>query len=338
MSSRPFPARPAAPPYPVSADGIAADGLAADGVATDGGAADGGADALSFVPGSSWRSLLEMAAGELGDRREARWLLEEAAGTSFSRLRTRLDEPVDAAVAASFGALVGRRRAGQPLQHVLGHWSFRTLDLCVDGRALIPRPETEVVVELALTALEDVARLAGATGAGLRALDLGTGSGAIACALVAELPEVEVLAVDRSATALQLAAANRSRLPAGAARRLQLLHADWYQALAAGPAGVFQLVVSNPPYLAANELADLDPVVRDHEPEQALVAGPTGLECIDEVVRGAPAVLTRGGALVVEIAPAQAEAVRLLAADAGAAATAVVRDLAGRDRVLVARF
>jgi release factor glutamine methyltransferase len=323
MSSRPAPSRPPAPPYPAPGDGLAD--------ASDP-ARHAGADTVE-TPAASWAELLAQTEAALGERREARWLVEQVAAASWAVLRSRAAEPAPEPAARLLARLVERRRAGEPLQHVLGHWPFRSLDLLVDGRALVPRPETEVVVDVAL------AELAGRASERARpaAADLGTGGGAIALALVAEHPDLDVVALDRSADALALAAANRARLDPSAAARLRLVRSDWYGAVTAPPGG-FDLVVANPPYLADAELAGLDAVVREHEPHAALLAGPSGLEAVGAVVRGAPAVLAAGGSLVVEIAPHQAATVRELAEACGAARARVEEDLAGRPRVLVARW
>jgi release factor glutamine methyltransferase len=217
---------------------------------------------------------------------------------------------------------------------VVGHWGFRQLDLVVDGRALVPRPETEFTVEVAL------AELATRRTPARQALvvELGTGSGAIACSLVSELADVIVLATDLSPAALEVAALNRSRLDAVRARRVEFRRGDWYEALDPTIAGTVDLVVANPPYVAASEWCRLDPVVRDFDPREALVAGETGREAIEEILRGAPAWLSAGAAAVVEVAPHQASAVADFARGRGARTVDVRRDLAGRDRVLVARW
>ncbi|HTW99704.1 MAG TPA: peptide chain release factor N(5)-glutamine methyltransferase [Acidimicrobiales bacterium] len=305
---------------------------------------------MTFELATTWAELLESAASALGDRAEARWVIEDAAGEGWSSLRARLSDPAPPPARQACEVLVERRLSGAPLQHVLGHWSFRTLDLLVDGRALVPRPETEIVVEHALAALDEraaaqacaeqtcAARDSGAPAAALLAVDLGTGGGAIACALVAERPGVRVVATDSSGDALALAAANVARLDPAAAARVELLEGDWYAALPAELAGRVDLVVSNPPYLAESELAGLEAVVAAHDPLAALVAGPEGTEAIASVVVGAPAVLAPGGVLVVEIAPHQAAAARAVAARAGARSSRVEPDLAGRERVLVASW
>ncbi len=235
---------------------------------------------------------------------------------------------------ARLSGLVQRRLSGEPLQYVLGRWSFRGLDLIVDHRVLIPRPETEVVAGVAI----DKARRArhGRNGP-FAVADLGTGSGAIALAMAAELPEAEVWATDASPPALEVAGANLAAVPPEAALRMRLAGGVWYEALPARLRGRLTVIVSNPPYVTEAEFAGLPPEVRDHEPIGALVAGPTGRECLEHLMAGGGQWLEPGGALVLEMAPDQAAALGSAASAAGYEAVAVHRDLAGRDRVLVAR-
>lgn len=287
----------------------------------------------------TWRSLLGSAAERLGSDHEARILLEEASGAACGQLSLLLAAEPSRLERDRLAELLERRGSGEPLQHVVGHWSFRSVELLVDSRALVPRPETEVVVGHVLDLLASRRAAAGAPEP-LRALDLGTGSGAIACALVAEADDLHVVGVDLSAEALALAEENRRRLPPDWARRISLRRGDWYR-LSEGPglgSASFDCVVANPPYLASHERDELEPVVRDHDPALALFAGPTGLEAIEAVVGGAQEVLVPGGSLVVEIAPHQAPAARVLARRAGACRVEVARDLAGRDRVLLATW
>jgi len=230
--------------------------------------------------------------------------------------------------------------AGVPLQHVIGHWTFRTLELAVDGRALIPRPETEIVVSVALDELD---RLAGFRPLPLRCLDLGTGTGAIALSLVSEYPEVTVVATDASMEALALAHQNRSQLAEPLRDRLEIRQGDWYGALAAtgcvtSPVVPFDLICANPPYLSEAEWREVDPVVRDYDPVEALVAGAVGTEQIELILAGASKHLTGGGSLVVEIGWKHGADVMRLATSAGAGHVTVLPDLAGRDRILLARF
>ncbi len=268
------------------------------------------------------------------DAAAARVLVEEVSGRRHAGLGSS-GPPPRASDVARLERLLRRRLDGEPLQHVLGHWGFRTLDVLTDARALVPRPETEIVVAHALLALDRSRSEAPRAGRDPRALDLGTGSGVIACALATESDDLRVIATDASVEALELATANRDRLPAVVGARIELRLGDWYAPVAGEQ---FDCVVSNPPYLAYAECDGLDPVVRDHDPHAALFAGPTGLEAIAAVVAGAPEALVEGGTLVVELAPHQRDAARALARKAGAHHVAVEADLAGRDRVLVARW
>lgn len=278
----------------------------------------------------TWRELLGEASERLGDANDARRIVERASGVDGAQHHLRLDEAVTSRSGAHFDQMVRRRAGGEPLQYVLGAWGFRALDLYVDDRVLIPRPETEVVVEVAMAELRRLGRPAPL------AVDLGTGSGAIALSLAREVPGVEVWGVDRSSDALAVARANLAGLGrAGAAVRLE--HGSWFDALPAMLRGRVDLVVSNPPYVAETEVDDLPPEVAHWEPRSALVAGPTGLEQIAVIVAEAPQWLARPGTLVVEIAPHQRSAATGLALAAGFGAVDVRPDLAGRARVLVGR-
>lgn len=262
-------------------------------------------------------------------RREARWIVERAAGLDRAEWPSTADHLATVGGVARIDAMVARRRSGEPLQYVLGAWGFRRLDLYLDRRVLIPRPETEQVVEVAL---ERVRRRPGP----YLVADLGTGSGAIALALADELPVsgVEVWATDRSDEVLAVARANLAGIGRRAAN-VRLAAGDWYAALPADLAGRIDVVVSNPPYVATGDELAAD--VRDWEPPEALFAGCDGLDAIRVLLTGAPRWLRPGGWLVVEIGATQGETVRLLAAAAGLAEVEVLADLAGRDRILVAR-
>jgi release factor glutamine methyltransferase len=296
-----------------------------------------------MTPGGppNWRSAVHDGAVALSSERETRWIIEHATGWTASGLAAVLDEPADPSILARVRELVDRRRRGEPLQHVLGEWSFRSLELTVDRRALIPRPETEVVAGHALAELARARRDRGPEHElplrPLRALDLGTGGGAIACALVAETSDVEVIAIDNSAAALALARVNRDSL-GGAGGRIELREGSWYEGLGAELRDSVDCIVANPPYLAVAEWAGLDPVVREYDPYPALVAGPTGLESYEVIVAGAEDFLAPHGALVLEIAPSQADAVRDLARASGASEVELAVDLSGRTRVVVARW
>jgi len=278
---------------------------------------------------------------------DARRIVERASGFEGAEYVLGLSEPATTRSVAWFDAMVDRRLAGEPLQYVVGIWGFRTLDLLVDRRVLIPRPETEVVAGWALAEIDRLraeARPDAETPLDaqapprpdrLTAVDLGTGSGAIALSLVAERRDVEVWATDVSADALEVASANLAGLGTPS-RRVTLAEGSWFDALPPGLRGSVDLVVSNPPYVAADD--HLPPEVADWEPPGALVPGPTGLEALLPLVAEAPAWLRRPGCLVVELAPDQAERVADAARTAGFGDVRIERDLSSRPRAVVARI
>ena len=291
------------------------------------GPVEGGASSGAAV---TWRRLLGEARAKLGSASDARRIVERASGYEGAQHHLRLDDAVTVRAAAHFEQMVGRRAAGEPLQYVLGAWGFRTLDLYLDARVLIPRPETESVVEVAVGELRRLAPRSPL------AVDLGTGSGAIALSLAREVRGAEVWGVDRSPEALAVARANAAGL-GRAGTGVRLVEGSWFDALPPILRGQVDLVVSNPPYVAEGEVDDLPPEVARWEPLSALVAGPTGLEDVEVIVGEAPGWLSRPGVLVVEIAPHQRQAALDLAAEAGFADAEVRPDLAGRARTLVAR-
>jgi release factor glutamine methyltransferase len=296
-------------------------------------------------PAVTRAALTDEVRAVLGSATEARWLVEDAVGHGR--------DGVPAVTAARVRAQAARCKDGEPLQYVLGHWSFRSLDLVVDPRVLIPRPETEQVVEVAL------AELAAAMGERLEgiAVDLGTGSGAIALSLAVETRRagrrVRVWATDTSPDALAVARANRDRVgmedPA-AAESVTLRRGAWWDALSPALAGCIDLVVANPPYVAEAEWPSLDAAVH-REPRAALVAadgvdpsGGTdahgrvpGFADVATVLTGAVRWLAPGGSVVVELAPHQAEAAAGVARRSGLHDVRVCRDLSGRDRMVAAR-
>lgn|GEM_PF-60733 len=316
------------------------------------------------------RDVLLRARDQLGSATEARWVVEaalerDAAATALppgppscqgGGGRPRSSRPRAAVALARTGAamspravqevddMVARRLSGEPLQYVVGEWSFRTLELAVDPRVLIPRPETEVVCG---RALDELARAAADAPGGVPVVvvDLGTGSGALALSLAVEGPArlggrpLEVWATDDSPGALEVAAANLSAVRAGhpEAAPVRLAAGSWFEALPGELAGRVTLVVSNPPYVSEAEWERLDPVVRDHEPRTALVAGPVGTEAIDRILEEAPRWLGPWGVAVLELAPAQAEDAALRALVSGFDGVLMRPDLAERARVLVAR-
>jgi len=284
------------------------------------------------------RSAEAALAERLGSAREARWITDEVLGVGGPGAA-----PLTGAARSRLDALARRRLGGEPLQYVLGHWPFRTLELVVDRRVLIPRPETEQLVDVALAELASL----GGPPTGQIVVDLGTGSGAIGLSLSTEAPgALRVSCCDASEDALAVASANLdalARRDARAATSVTLRSGDWWRALPDGLVGRVRLVVSNPPYVSAAEWAELDPGVRCHEPRTALVAGDgrdgtPGLAALEAVLGGAPRWLARPGTAVIELAPHQALAARALARAAGATAVRVERDLAGRERMLVARW
>ena len=295
-----------------------------------------------------WREVVDSATARLvvaGVERadvEARWIVEQATGLDAAELVADADRPATGRGIVRVAELVDRRVAGEPLQYVLGSWPFREFDLLVDPRVLIPRPETEVVAEVAI---DEVVRLGARRGAAepwaaarteFAVADLGTGTGALALALAAALPDAEVWATDISRDALAVARANLagSGLPA---TRIRLAEGSWFAALPETLRGTLRLVVSNPPYIAEDEVPSLPEAVADWEPRGALVSGPTGLEAIEAIVAAAPGWLRPDGVLVCELAPHQSDDACGIARDAGFAEVEVQRDLAGRDRMIVAR-
>lgn len=288
----------------------------------------------------TWRDLLVRAAARLGSEVEARRLVERASGNEGTSYLLGLDLPVPPRALPFFEALVERRAAGEPLQYVVSQWGFRRLDLYLDRRVLIPRPETEMVVQVALAELVRLTRPNGPTptreAKRPTVVDLGTGSGAIALSIALEAPESRVWATERSADALAVARANLAGLGTLSGRRVRLAEGSWFDPLPPLLAGHIDLVVSNPPYVADGET--LPQEVQDWEPAGALRAGPTGLEDIRTITEEAPSWLARPGALVVEIAPHQAAEAATLARDAGFEEVEVRLDLCDRERILVARW
>jgi release factor glutamine methyltransferase len=274
----------------------------------------------------TWRALLAETAGSVGERPAARWLCAVASGADS--VDDVLDEPATQRMVAHLDAMVARYRHGEPLAYVLGRWAFRHLDLAVDRRVLIPRPETEVVAGAAI-------ELAAALDRPITVADLGTGSGAIGLALADELPVagVRVWLTDSDPDALDLARANLAGLGRPAAN-VRVAAGSWFEALPAGT--VLDLAVSNPPYVA-DASTDLDPSVARWEPHGALFAGPDGLDAIRAIVRGAPAWIRPGGWLVLEIGADQGARVGELLDASGFAEIEIRPDLTGRDRVALAR-
>lgn len=265
--------------------------------------------------------------------------MESVSGLGFDALLIE-DEPATIRAERKVKALLDRRLTGEPLQYVLGEWAFRDLDLLVDSRVLIPRPETEIVVEVALLEAALVGMRLGSADPWANSeqshvvVDLGTGSGAIAISLERSLPDAQVWATDSSSDALAVARAN---IAGTGATRVLVSEGPWFGALPVELKGELMLVVSNPPYIAEHEKSDLPAEVIEWEPYGALISGPTGLEAIEEILITSAEWLAPGGVIVIEHAPHQAEAVTTLAEAAGLSDAKVHPDLTGRPRVLVAR-
>lgn len=273
----------------------------------------------------TWAEMTAHVAAELGDRNEACWVCETAGGFDAGELRAAADEWVPERAGKQIEAMLRRRLAGEPLQYVLGRWGFRRLDLMVDSRVLIPRPETEMIVDIVVAFVQG-------SGPGATVVDLGTGSGAIGLAVLDELPpgHATVWMTDASADALDVARANAAgagRAAAGA----RFAHGNWYDALDTSLRGTVDVIVSNPPYVAEGD-PDLDESVSAWEPSSALLSGGDGLDDLRAIVAGASGWLRPGGMLVTEMGHTQADELIDLYQIAGMAEVRVHRDLAGRDR------
>jgi release factor glutamine methyltransferase len=255
-------------------------------------------------------------------RLDAQILLAHVLGRDRVFLYTHFDQPLKQDELAGYRGLIQRRLAGEPVAYLVGKKEFRSLELTVDARVLVPRPDSETLVDVAL----------GLVGESGRVVDVGTGSGAIALALKHERPSLEVLAIDRSPDAAAVARGNAERLQLA----VEVLEGDLL-APAAGR-GPFALVVSNPPYIPSADVAGLAPEVR-REPHAALDGGADGLVYIRRLVADAPALLAADGAVALEVGAGQAPAVAaLFAADGRYQPATLTRDLGGIERVVAARL
>lgn len=273
----------------------------------------------------------------------ARHIAAEASGNSTADIALAPQTAMTNRMVAHADAMAARRVSGEPLQYVLGSWGFRKLDLATDRRALIPRPETEVVAGIAIDWLHEQVR--GRRLAAPLVADLGTGCGAIALSIAHEVPEARVFATDRSADALSLAADNMAGLGSAAAR-ISLHQGSWFEALSGmpDPRGEgcvvdplrerLDVVVANPPYVSDGDVLPAE--IDEWEPHEALFAGSDGLTALRTIVKGARGWLAPGGLLVLEIASTQGPAVAAMSAASGYEDVRIERDLAGLDRSLVA--
>jgi release factor glutamine methyltransferase len=272
-------------------------------------------EALDAAADALWAAAVE------GPRLDAELLLAEAMGVERARLAAAPEAPVEAAAARDFGSMVRRRVAREPVAYILGRKGFRNLELAVDPRVLIPRPETELLVDLAVE-LGPVS-----------AVDVGTGSGAVALAIAEELPTCTVVGTDTSPGALRVAAAN--------AIRLGLDHRVAFEAGSLPAGRDFELLVANLPYVRSSEWSGLQPEITRFEPRAALVGGDDGLGPIRSLVgslspAGGDRPL-RAAAVGLEVGVDQAERVAELLGAAGFTQAEIRRDLAGRERVVTAR-
>lgn len=297
-----------------------------------------------------WRAFLReatetlRAAGFASPDSDARRIVEQASGFEGADLALGLSEPATVRGVTAFDAMMARRLAGEPLQYVVGRWGFRTLDLMVDRRVLIPRPETEVVAGVAIDEIARIARTASGDGGADRVqrvdgrplvvVDLGTGSGAIGLSVAVERHDAHVVLTDASTEALAVAQANLAGI-GRAATRVRIAEGDWFDALPGDLVGAVDVVVSNPPYVAADD--DLPPEVGDWEPTSALIAPDAGLAHLRIIVEGASSWLRPGGSLVLEMAPTQTETIAALAGERGYRDVEIVHDLSGRPRIVRAR-
>ena len=281
------------------------------------------------------RQALEGAARELasaGDdhgRGEAELLLGRLLSASRAELYLRGDEPFDTGHARTLAGWILRRQGGEPIQYILGEAAYRHLVLEVGPGVFIPRPETELLVDETLAFLGPAGRRSPPL-----VLECCTGSGAIALALASERPDAVVVATELSPRALAYAARNRARLEAAVAARVHLVHCD----LATALGGPFDVLLSNPPYIAESERPELPRDVLDHEPHLALFAARGGMAVIERLVDDGARVVAPGGLLALELGAGQGDtALTLLASDRRWVDVRVQKDLAGRARMLLAR-
>ena len=256
------------------------------------------------------------AAGVPDPARDARVLLAHAAKIDASRVTLIAPEELSADVADRYEQLISLRCIRVPVSHLIGEREFYGRRFNVSGDVLDPRPETEILIEAALSRPYE------------RVLDLGTGSGCILVTLLAERPEATGLGVDLSEAACLQASANA--VLHGVSERADIRQSDWL----ANVAGQFDLILSNPPYIAQSEMEDLSPEVRDHEPEMALTDGADGLEAYRNILARVMQHLVVGGRLLVEIGPSQGRSVADLFQNAGLQGVQILPDLDGRDRVV----
>lgn len=274
--------------------------------------------------------LTAVAPGSAADF-EARTLVRAVVG---DRWWARLGEVADEGELKVFRDMLDRRLDHEPLPYILGEWDFGELTLQVERGVLIPRPETEIVVEFVLS---ELAKLGRESDTPPQVVDLGTGSGAIALGVAAGDPTVHCVATELSEPAAAVAEANFARYP-GLAARIRLRRGSWFRALPPELLAGVDVLVSNPPYVSEAEMEGLPPEVAVWEPREALTPGPSGMEAVESLLGEAPEWLRRPGVFIMEIASERAAECVSVALASGAQAAEVAPDLQGRPRVLVARW
>ena len=281
----------------------------------------------------SWREMLATTVQQLGNAQEARWLCEHASGMDSAEFSAEQNQLVTVACAKSLHSMVRDRLSGVPLQYVMKRWAFRHLDVMVDERVLIPRPETEQVVQIAL----DLARKIEGNGA-LRVVDLGTGSGVIGLSMAFELgaQAAHVWLTDASVDALDVARANMVGIGRAAAN-VRVAHGSWWNALPQDIAGQIDIAICNPPYIAHSD-SEVAPDVHLYEPHSALYAQDNGLADLCTVIEGAATWLKKCGWLVLEIGYQQGADVLTMMKASGLIDAGIKQDLSGRDRIAVGRL
>jgi release factor glutamine methyltransferase len=277
--------------------------------------------------------MLALTTQQLSNAQEARWLCEHASGMDAQEFSAEQDQFVTVACAKSLLAMVQSRLSGVPLQYVMRRWAFRYLDIMVDERVLIPRPETEQVVQVAL----DIARTRSSK-TSLQIVDLGTGSGVIGLSIAFELgvDAAQVWLTDASVDALDVARANMIGIGRAAAN-VRIAHGSWWNALPQDLAGRIDIAICNPPYIA-HDSSEVAPDVHTYEPHSALYAHDNGLADLHTVIDGASTWLKQSGWLVLEIGYQQGTEVLAMMSASGFVSAEIKQDLSGRDRIAVGQL
>jgi release factor glutamine methyltransferase len=285
------------------------------------------ADAKTVGSLTGWARTVLRDAGIENAVQESQWLLAQALGLRSHELATEAERPLSSAEWSRARSLIARRAAREPLQYLLGTQEFCGLDFQVTPAVLIPRPETELLVQ-------EVIRLGTLKPASI-VVDVGTGSGCVAVTLATILRDVRIVAIDRSPAALAAARANAAKHRV--ADQIEWLEGDLLAPLSGEPARRVDVIVSNPPYIAEADWAGLQPEVRLFEPRMALVSGPRGTEFHERLLREAQPFLTAGGSLMMEVGQGQASVIRRIAERAGGyGPLRTVEDTAGIERIVIA--